>query len=214
MKKIIITGLALALTAALTVGGTLAYLTDRDSEANIFTVGNVDIELVGDFKGATGAAVLTPGSDVDLNVQIENVGPNDAWVWCTYAVPEDLDADVIQMDHSIDRWHPDYEIHLGGYTDDQGTIYNVYSALYTDVLPAGQTTPVALSKIRLTHTLDVDPAGGMHLVDAGTVKDLGWNLNQEGNPVVYVKAYAIQKEDFHSVEEAYWAYIGQWSELN
>jgi len=213
MKKILITGLALALTAVLTVGGTLAYLTDRDSEANVFTVGNVDIELIGDFKGETGAAVLTPGVDVDLNVQIENVGPNDAWVWCTYAVPKELDG-VMQLDHSSTPWEPDYEFIPAGWIDDRGITYNVYAALYTDILPAGDITTVGLSKIWLDRTVDVDPAGGMHQVDAGTVTDLAWNVNQEGKPTVYVKAYAIQADTFNDEQAAYTAYIGQWSELN
>ena len=39
-KKIIAWLLVVVLTAGAAIGGTLAYLTDRDSEANVFTVGD------------------------------------------------------------------------------------------------------------------------------------------------------------------------------
>lgn len=45
MKKSLLTILCMILVAAVSVFGTLAYLTDRDSVANTFTVGQVDIDL-------------------------------------------------------------------------------------------------------------------------------------------------------------------------
>ena len=44
-KKILVMVAALALTAALAIGGTLAYLTSEDSVKNTFTVGKVAITL-------------------------------------------------------------------------------------------------------------------------------------------------------------------------
>ena len=44
-RKILAMVMALALTAALAVGGTLAYLTSTDEVTNTFTVGNVQIKL-------------------------------------------------------------------------------------------------------------------------------------------------------------------------
>lgn len=45
MRKILASACALALTAAIAVGGTLAYLTSTDEVVNTFTVGNVQIKL-------------------------------------------------------------------------------------------------------------------------------------------------------------------------
>ena len=45
MKKILSLILVIALVAGIAVTGTMAYLTDRDNETNVFTVGDVDIEL-------------------------------------------------------------------------------------------------------------------------------------------------------------------------
>lgn len=44
-KKILAVACAMALSAAIAVGGTLAYLTSQDSVTNTFTVGNVKIVL-------------------------------------------------------------------------------------------------------------------------------------------------------------------------
>ena len=45
-KSILVAAIAVMLVAALVVGGTLAYFTDKDNATNTFTVGNVDIELL------------------------------------------------------------------------------------------------------------------------------------------------------------------------
>lgn len=45
-KTILVAAIAVMLVAALVVGGTLAYFTDKDNATNTFTVGNVNIELL------------------------------------------------------------------------------------------------------------------------------------------------------------------------
>ena len=45
-KKILVLALTIAMVAILAVGGSLAYLTDKESKTNVFTVGNVQIELL------------------------------------------------------------------------------------------------------------------------------------------------------------------------
>ena len=91
LKKILAWALVVSLTAGVAIGGTLAYLTDRDSEANVFTVGDVNIDLNEDFdQGAT----LIPGKDIVKKPTIKNIGPNDAWVWYTYAIPQALDGNL------------------------------------------------------------------------------------------------------------------------
>jgi predicted ribosomally synthesized peptide with SipW-like signal peptide len=67
MKKIISIILIVILSASLSVGITLAYLTDRDSDVNVFTLGNVDIELKEDFQQGS---ALKPNLDINKDVQI------------------------------------------------------------------------------------------------------------------------------------------------
>ena len=45
-KKILSLCLVLAMAAIAVVGGTMAYFTDKDTETNTFTVGNVEIDLI------------------------------------------------------------------------------------------------------------------------------------------------------------------------
>ena len=45
-KTILVAAIAVMLVAALVVGGTLAYFTDKDDATNTFTVGNVKINLI------------------------------------------------------------------------------------------------------------------------------------------------------------------------
>lgn len=91
MKKIIAIVLLVVLVAAISIGATLAYLTDRDSEVNTFTIGDVSIDLEEEFaQGST----LIPGVDIEKKPTITNTGKNDAWVWLTFAVPAALDVNT------------------------------------------------------------------------------------------------------------------------
>lgn len=58
MKKYLMTLVCVVLVAAVSVAGTVAFLTDRESVANTFTVGNVDITL-------DEAAVNTDGTVIE-----------------------------------------------------------------------------------------------------------------------------------------------------
>ena len=91
MKKVIAIVLLVALVSAISIGATLAYLTDRDSEVNTFTIGDVTIDLQEEFKqGST----LTPGVKIEKKPTITNTGKNDAWVWLTFAIPSALDVNT------------------------------------------------------------------------------------------------------------------------
>lgn len=45
-RKLMLVAVALCMVAVLVTGGTLAYLTDTDNAKNVFTVGNIQIELI------------------------------------------------------------------------------------------------------------------------------------------------------------------------
>ena len=203
-KKIIALLLVVALTAAVAIGGTLAYLTDRDSEANVFTVGNVDIDLNESFNQG---AALIPGVGIEKKPTVTNVGPNKAWVWTTVAVPEKL-ASVIEFGGKGAGWEA---WDNGISTTINNESYVLYTVLHTEALEAGSVTDVLFSNVELANTVDIDPDGNWHTVTDGTVTDLGWN-NSDGNPVIHVSAYAIQTDGFSSVSEAYAAYNTQWGD--
>ena len=206
-KKIIAWLLVVVLTAGAAIGGTLAYLTDRDSEANVFTVGDVDITLDEEFQQGS---QLLPGADVEKDVQIKNEGPNDAWVWYTYAVPQGLEAGLILTFDNTDQWTAG---ELIGTKEVDGVTYNVYVSKYNNVVAAGETTDVGLTKVTMDPAVDITPEGDAYLVIEGETTPLNWNINNTENPVIFINAYAIQAEGFTDVDAAYAAFAGQWGNM-
>ena len=256
MKKICLMALSLVLVAALSIGGTLAYLTDRDNETNVFTVGNVDIELNEDFEQG---AELLPGKYIDKVPTIENVGSNDAWVWMTFAIPSALDnwnqgGGQDGSYKNIIHWNPLGATHEGYVTEARvakaiedgyltagttvegiltanttwdvlnnkleyqqeinGMMYNVYVLQYNKALTPGEETLPTLYNVYMDAQIDIDPEGDWYRVVAGEVTPVDWNVKENGNPVLYVNAYAIQADQFANIDEAYAAYVGQWGTLN
>ena len=115
-KKITAIALVVCLVAVAVVGGSLAYFTDKDSETNTFTVGNVKIDLIEQQSSKDGKSlvayedgqVLMPivGSAqgekndvgqpvaknyIDKIVTIQNTGKSEAWVRAYFAIPAALD---------------------------------------------------------------------------------------------------------------------------
>lgn len=255
LSKILTVALVMATTVAASVAGTLAYLTDRDSKANVFTVGDVRVELKESFEQG---AQLIPGVEIEKKPTIVNTGANEAWVWLEFAIPSALDNYVqgteAGSNENVIHWNP-----LGattqGYVNDErvakaiadghlesgmtaadiisegktwnvfnsldegknaykntikGVDYNVYVLLYNKALKSGEETLPNIYKVFLDTRVDIDPDGNWHFVENGVVTDLDWNSKTDGAPVIYVGAYAMQKEKFDSVNEAYAAYQKQW----
>ena len=219
--------IALVLSLTMATAGTLAYLTDRDSEANVFTVGNVEIDLEEDFEqGAT----LFPGINIEKKPTITNTGSNDAWVWAEIAIPSALNDTTSASKNAIHFNMSAASVADGlwnwwngaDYSEDAYFIrnekideidYDVYVVLYETALKPGETTeePV-IYKVYLDPHVDIDPDGNWALVNNGEVTKLDWNSEDDGNPVIYVSAYAMQTEGFANVKEAYAAYNTQWGD--
>ncbi len=191
MKKILLTALSVVLVAALAIGGTLAYLTDRDAKTNVFTVGNVDITLNDDF--AQGSQ-LVPGVAVEKDVTVTNTGKNDAWVWVEIVVPTEL-KDAIALKGVSSDWKE---------SKDSGK----YAFMLKETLAAGATTSSVIEEVAFAANVDVTPEGDLYTVVNGTTTSIGWNIKDI--PAIVVSAYAIQTDNFNTVEEAYAAYGNQW----
>ncbi|MBE6111934.1 MAG: hypothetical protein E7195_02785 [Peptococcaceae bacterium] len=84
MKKKLVTGALLAAFGAVALtGGTLAYFTDTVKKENVFTVGNVDIELTEpnwDASGSEDAPEVYPGERLAKDPTVENIGKNPCFV--------------------------------------------------------------------------------------------------------------------------------------
>lgn len=142
-KKIIALCLVIALAATAVVGGTLAYFTDTEDEINVFTLGNVVIDLVEEQRTENGDAleefednkVLLPivGSAqgekvnvggynlptaanwVDKIVTVDNEGTQDAYVRVLFAFPAKMD-DAASAANMILHWNHDGAMPAGVWT--------------------------------------------------------------------------------------------------
>ena len=221
-KKTWILIACLVMSLAMGLGGSLAYLTDRDADVNVFTMGNVDIELTEDFEQGS---ELIPGVDIKKEVKVENVGNNDAWVWVDIAIPKTLDdvnaasSNVVHFNYSKDseylnewKWKNAEGEWVVREETINGVVYNVYTVKRIEVLAAKATTgyPV-MTKVYMDAHVDIAPDGQLYHVEKGIATDLKWNINTDGAPYMYVSAYAIQTNGFNTVDEAYAAYNAQWT---
>lgn len=220
-KWLLVIALVMSLTVA--TASTLAYLTDRDTEVNTFTMGNVDIELKEDFEQDS---ELLPGINIEKEPTITNIGKNDAWVWATIAIPAALDSDdasenVLHFNMSKEsvadgkwtwwaegsnksEWLKEYDVEY------EGVKYNVFTVLYQTALKKGETTEPVIYKVYMDVNVDIKPDGQLYHVEKGVAKELDWNINTDGNPKMYVSAYAMQTDEFDNVYDAYDAYTAQW----
>lgn len=113
-KKLTLVVTCIVLVAAMVIGGTLAYFTDKDDATNTFAVGNVKIDLIEQQRGENdlvpfeqnkklypivGSAqgekdeygMPTAKNYVDKMVTIENTGSEKAYIRAYFAIPSALD---------------------------------------------------------------------------------------------------------------------------
>jgi len=251
MKKLLTLVACLSLVASLAIGGSIAYLTDRDSEANVFTMGNVEIDLNEKFDQL---AQLLPGVKIEKEATITNTGETPAYVWMTLAVPAELDREGSAATNPI-HWNVpgafwDTYSQQGKYVqsaidmgylpegsgpvaldktwdldsiemdtvDINGGSYHLYTLLYNSILAPNEVTNIGLNQVYMDAYIDIDTEGNMFRVKGGEVENLNWNINEKGNPTIYVSAYGIQAEGFAATDDktatqvAYEAYMGQWGD--
>lgn len=82
-KKIVSLCLVLALMVTLCIGGSLAYFTDTKAKDNVFTVGNVSIELTEpnwEGTGSKDAPEVYPGEPLAKDPTVKNDGANPCFV--------------------------------------------------------------------------------------------------------------------------------------
>jgi len=99
MKKKIVSVFLVVALLAIGAMGSIAYFTDVDTETNVFTIGEVKIDLyedfntdkltlipaVGSYDAATGVTEMA--NTIEKEVYVENIGANKAYVRVHIAVP-------------------------------------------------------------------------------------------------------------------------------
>lgn len=117
-KKIFAIVLCVAMLAIAIVGGSLAYFTDTDAQTNVFTYGNVKVDLFEDFNTENlniVPAVFYPAAGgnmdnlygtmvnkIEKEAYVENKGSEEVYVRLHIAVPQlakDVDTDNVINDN-------------------------------------------------------------------------------------------------------------------
>lgn len=101
-KKIAAVALAACLAATAIVGGTLAYFTDTDKADNVFTVGNVDIELTEPNWNEDNAENMYPGQIVAKDPTVTNQGANPCLVRVKVEWPDEKGPKGVSVDYLTD----------------------------------------------------------------------------------------------------------------
>lgn len=112
-RKILLLASTLMMVAVLAVGGTLAYFTDADVAKNVFTVGNVQIDLKENFVDGSKLVPVTYDEEgnrkddnvVNKDVFVTNTGSEEAYVRVHIAIPTILDDGDPTFDASANILH-------------------------------------------------------------------------------------------------------------
>lgn len=157
---------AVLLCTALAVGGTVAYLTDKDEVTNQFTVGRVEIEgkepgYTPDPSGKT--EDIVPTEVIPKDPQITNIGKNDAYVYMDVSIPV---AKVITVDEQGKRQNDgaakETELFTMNELSEQWTLMYqkrvgdnmVYTYSYNDILAPQETTAPLFQSVTFANVVE------------------------------------------------------------
>ena len=176
-RKLLALALGLCMVAILAVGGTLAYFTSEDSVDNVFTMGNVKIEIEEVVDEDT---ELAPNKKINKDVFVNNIGSKPAYVRVHIAFPAAMDDgdpefaanknflhwNFTKASYADGQWSWNESAEGSNYpgnggewnyyeTTSDGEEYAVYVATYTSALEAGaQTATESLTQVYLDATVD------------------------------------------------------------
>lgn len=219
MKKRIVTLALVVALVAIAAVGTLAYFTDTDKADNVFTTGNVKIDLIENYEQnsklipSTGSAQQgTLKNGITKEVTVKNVGTEKAYVRVHIAIPSILDngaetfdagKNVLHFNYPKDsigegKWDwsdsatdNKYEGSWNYYETEINDIkYNVYVVTYGTALEADQVTAEkAMHQVYLDTRVTSDDY-------AKLIEALGENWH------MYVVAEGTQADGFENAYDA------------
>lgn len=197
-KKTIISLCLVAAIALLAIGGaTLAYFTDNESATNVFTVGNIDIELT--EPNWEEPETVLPGITYDKDPTVTNVGANDAWVRVNVTLSDYAAFKAAADAHQI----ADLTTVFAGFEDSKWTLAGTpvvdttadtvtYSYYYNTILAVDANTGALFTSVTVPAAFNNEEMAA--LGDDFTID---------------VTADAIQAEGFTTVAEAFAAFDAQ-----
>lgn len=231
-KKVLALIMLVVILAVAATGATLAYFTDTDEATNVFTVGDIEVEIVEKMQADDGSFVDWQSSTLPLVdpqqgpfplnklVMVKNTGTNDAYIRLHIKYEAAIDPVVVAVPGFLGGTNI---ISKPANVTENGINYVVYTIEITSPVKAGYYFP---------HTLgtkaDADPSDFSTCIKHALVqgialdnsfdwenKDYGWfSYGSNGNRTVvigetapdftvYVTAEAIQAQPFKNAKEAF-----------
>ena len=190
-KKILSICLVAVISVMAIAGASLAYFTAEDTATNVFTVGNVAIELTEPKWDATGkeeAKDVYPGEPLAKDPTVTNTGKNPCFVRVSVS---NLDQFVAKYKDAMITYRTDY---ADGKLGENWVLHTDGYFYYTKVLATNETTDALFDQIVIPTAL---------------------KNSEETNPI-NVTAYAVQAQgarpSFAAVQEMTVAEIAEWFE--
>ncbi len=218
LKKVLLSALSLVLVAAVSIGGTLAYLTmDAGDENNVFSIGNVNVSLSEDVaifgeggevkKTENGAdyAGIMPGDYLKKEVTVTNNGKTPAYVAVTVTL-----NNALAINKAIDEV---YEKAPYEYTAEQvqavyDFIFDGWGLNYGKDLDGDGTNDAGM---RLTITGNDMPENVLHVDSVKTISDYAQfysgNWFGEQSDVFPFDGYYTSDMDKYELKYIYYAYL-------
>ena len=207
-KKIFGITLVVGLLVLSIVGTTMAYFTDTDAKTNVFTSGNVDIELNDDIfsvdLNTENIANVYPGQQISENgATVKNIGSEDAYVGVIITLAPGVDKDLVLQLFKDTATTPNSTLDL----DADGDVYTVS---YVE-------TATGLEEIRIIYKNALKSKNSVAFFGEMNIPSK-WDNNPETNEnmkmfvglKMIVKAYATQTQGFTNAADALTAAFDDW----
>ena len=150
-KKLFAIAFAAILAVTAITGASLAYLTDEEEAENVFTVGNVDIDLTEPNWNATGkeeAQDVYPGEPLAKDPTVENIGANPCFVRISVG---NLDQFAEKYEGAMITYRTNY---VDGALGDDWALHTDGYFYYTKVLAVGEKTDALFDQIVIPFALE------------------------------------------------------------
>ena len=99
-KKLILAVTGCLLISILTIGGTLAWLTDQEQVKNVATIGNVNIEINEEWEPEDGLNIV-PDVDITKKPSVKNIGANPAYIRAKVVFSDSYYNDYVELDYNL-----------------------------------------------------------------------------------------------------------------
>lgn len=189
ISRILLTICMMALVAVVSIGGTIAWLTDKtETVTNTFTNSDIDIELAetenaldGDSNALTNSYKMVPGVDIAKDPKVTYKAGNEAgWLFVKLEKSTNFDN---YMEYTI----------ADGWTEVPGNAGVYYKEHAATLVDNAETTEINEAGDQEYSVLKDNVVKVKTTVDKALMDKLEGD-NAEAYPTLKVTAYAVQKE--------------------